>query len=351
MELFTRLTFNENEWIVPSGHPWSKDKQGNPGVSYENQHGFGHEEWLLNPRYNIAGWQYGYIRGLRRVHEKVDRVYLYSVNKDNGKNYIYYLGFLNNVEILDDNWGIKFPIVKKVFNDYSPMVIEEVAQTNGNSLAFKQDPFIPVIRFNKDGNSLLDKPRLLDFFPLNRYKRFQPYQLTDEILKLFTHGIASKKDFEFRFTPGKASQTERFNRYVGPSSKAVIKKHCKIIDALENFLQPDYSIKKKNISIERTRFNGNIADLVTLKSDKSAIIYEIKTSLNLRKNIREALGQLLDYASHGGNFEVSKLVIVSPCKLDDEGQLFLKSLRKAIRYPIDYFEYSEVSDKKFIKSN
>lgn len=89
MELFTRLTFNENNWIVPSGHAWKKENQGKTNIAYENQYGFGHEEWIFNTRYFIDEFQYGYIRGLRRFHSpksKVDKVHLDTVKKNLKKN-------------------------------------------------------------------------------------------------------------------------------------------------------------------------------------------------------------------------------------------------------------------------
>lgn len=357
MTIFTRLTFNENEWVVPSGHNWKESDQGKPNVPYENQHGFGHEEWLLNARYNIDGWQYGYIRGFRRVYQDVSKVYLYSVRKYQGKNFVYYLGILNDVEILGSSWENGFPEVAQIFDENFSKVIEEVKQTNGNSSAFKQDPFVPVIRFKIDESNLLDTPVLIERFPLNRYKRFQPYQITQEITDLFEYSIIPIANGRFVFNPGKASQTERFNRYAGVSSKSVIKKHSKIIDELEKYLQPIYSLKKNNLSIEKTRFDGNIADIVTKEKNNSISIFEVKTTLNVRKNIREAIAQLLDYSSHAKGIVVNKIVIVTPCTLTEEAKNFLEALKDIISFPIAYIAFSESSSLRFsvydfnIKSN
>lgn len=347
MTIFTRLTFNENEWVVPSGHYWKESDQGKPNVPYENQHGFGHEEWLLNSRYNIDGWQYGYIRGFRRVYEDVSKVYLYSVRNYQGKNFVYYLGILNDVEVLGSDWENELPEVAQVFDENFPKVIEEVEQTNGNSSAFNQDPFVPVIRFKIDESNLLDTPVLIEGFPLNRYKRFQPYKITQEISDLFENSIIPFANGRFVFNPGKASQTERFNRYAGVSSKSVIKKHSKIIDELEKFLEPTYSLKKNNLSIEKTRFDGNIADIVTKEKNNSISIYEVKTTLNVRKNIREAIAQLLDYSSHAKGTLVNEIVIVTPCALTEEAQSFIAALKDIISFPIVYMAFSQISTPHF----
>lgn len=349
MPLFTRLTFNENNWVIPSGHLWKEENQGNSSIPYENQHGFGHEEWLFNPRYNIDGWQYGYIRGLSRVHEDIDRVYLYSVNKEHRQNFVYYLGYLNNIEILGNNWRDKFPEVEQVFDENMPLVVQEIEQTNGNAIALNRDIFAPLVRFTMDESEILDTPRLIEDFPLGRYKRFQPYQITDEVLNLLQNGINVVEDADFVFTSGKANQTERFNRYTDASSKAVIRLHSTIIDQLQDFLAPLYTLINRNISIERTRFKGNIADIVTLETDLSISIYEVKTSLNIRKNIRDAVAQLLDYSSHCGNTIVNKLVIVSPCELNRTAEQFMQSLRGLIQIPIHYIQYVENAELNFLE--
>jgi len=350
MTLFTRLTYNENDWEIPSGHLWSVTNQNNPNIAYENQHGFGHEEWLFNPRYNIAGWQYGYIRGLSRVHQDIQRVYLYTVRKVNGQKLVYYLGYLNNVEVLNEDWDEMFPEASQAYKDYFLSTITEVQQINGNSTVLHNDSLRPVIRFRTEDSESLDTPELVPLFPLHRYKRFQPYQITDEILELFENGTEVYDSTSFIFNPGKASQTERFNRYVGASSKSVLKTHSRIIDQLEQYLGSNYSVKRKNLSIEKTRFNGNIADLVTLEADNSISIYEVKTSLNLRKNIREAIAQLLDYSSHSNGTKIRKLVIVSPCELDNRGEEFLESLNSLVQLDIFYMQYQEGGKTGFISN-
>lgn len=349
-ELFTRLTFNENNWIIPSGYPWKKVHQGKPNIPYENQYGFGHEEWLLNTRYLIDGYQFGYIRGLRRFHSPdniVDKVHLYTVKKDDSEKFIYYLGYIENVQLLGDNWVKDYQKAKRVFNEFSNITVDEVEKSKGDITGLAKDEFIPVVRFKTENALLFEEPILIENFPLFRYKRFQPYRITDEILAIFSNVPLEKKRLPFRFNPWKVSQTERFTRYSSASEKSIIKIHSKIIDKLEQFLKPDYSLSQENISIETTRFMGNIADVVTLESNGSISIYEIKTNVLARKNIREALAQLLDYASHSVNVKVNKLVIVSPSKLDDNDFAFLKELQKVIKHPISYYSFNEESKHNF----
>ncbi|MGN6802694.1 MAG: hypothetical protein ACTHJN_12410, partial [Ginsengibacter sp.] len=81
--------------------------------------------------------------------------------------------------------------------------------------------------------------------------------------------------------------------------------------------------------------------------DGSISIYEIKTSIITRKNIREALAQLVDYASHSGRMKINKLVIVSPGKIEKDENKFLKELRRVINYPIFYFSFNDGLKPRF----
>lgn len=350
MELFTRLTFNENNWTVPSGHPWKIKYQGNKGIPYENQYGFGHEEWLFNTRYLINNYQYGYSRGFGRFHienNKVDVVHFYTVKKENAKRNVYYLGYIQNLELLEDLCN-QDPEILATFNMYKSETLIEVEMCGADKKGLITNPYLPVFRFKLNESFLLDQPFYMPNFPLSRYKRFQPYVLTKEIKNLFANTSLFKENTPFVFKCGKATQKQRFTQLRVNGKTEVFKMHSKIVDELEEFLKPKYSLGKENISIEKSRFCGNIADVVTLEGENVISIFEVKTSVIARRNLREAVGQLLDYASHCKPNRVKTLFIVSPCKLSNESGIFLKSLQKTISFQLKYIEYTCINDPKFI---
>jgi hypothetical protein len=157
------------------------------------------------------------------------------------------------------------------------------------------------------------------------------------------------KSDTYIFEPGKAKQSEIYTRLTTSSDKTIVKAHTKILEALEVFLKSTYSISFRNISIEKTRFMGYAADLVTIEPNTSISIYEVKTSLVGRKNIRESIAQLLDYASHAGDTVVNKLVIVAPKKLNTHETRFLDNLKKSIKYKIEYLAYLEDENPSFLQ--
>ncbi|MEN9978131.1 MAG: hypothetical protein RLZZ569_756 [Bacteroidota bacterium] len=108
----TRLTPNFNKWEKPSGR---EGKCGlDLGVPYEGKNGFGWEEWFLNDYHNssnqLAGYCYGFIQAFHKknkAQEKIDRLYLYTKVCSNKTKMNYYLGYINNVEVL------KYPFTQR----------------------------------------------------------------------------------------------------------------------------------------------------------------------------------------------------------------------------------------------
>ena len=114
----TRLTPNFKKWEKPSG------QQGKCGLNikspYEGINGLGWEEWLFsdfhNPENQLDGYCYGFIQAFHKMNqakETIDRLYLYT-KVCNGRSKInYYLGYINNVEVLKHPFNQQSLIDKK----------------------------------------------------------------------------------------------------------------------------------------------------------------------------------------------------------------------------------------------
>lgn len=346
-KIFTRLTSNENNWELPSPHRWRKENQGKQNIPFENQYGFGHEEWLLNTRYNVNGFQYGFIRGLQNSKPsitKYDEVHLYTVKKEKVRNLVYYLGFIKNVYPIKNN-ATEQQIIKGVISRFNADMLTEIENINADVKGITKFPFRADVKFKLENVLFFDEPIYQPEFDLEKFKRFQPYQFSDSTETIFENKI---EDENTGFVSGKSSQTSVYNRKNRESSVTIEKVHSEIVNALELFLNPTYSLTANNISIETMRFNGNIADIVTEESDSSIIIYEIKTSASGRRNIRDAIAQLLDYALHSGNLRVNKLIIVSPSSLTKAEGAFFAELKKRIDFPLEYLCYQKDNSTKFI---
>lgn len=345
--IFTRLTSNDSKWQLPTGHEWNEDDQGKKNVAFENQYGFGYEEWLLNPRYLINGYQYGFIRGLQHSDLSIPaykRVHLYTVKKIRQEKLVYYIGYIDKVEVIRDNPLIQ-AVISEVFDRFKGDMVDEIQNVQGDINGLTAYPVQPVVRFRTTDVKFLEEPALQPHFPLGTYKRFQPYQLTGPIEAIFED---TEQLTDPQFVSGKANQTNVYDRKNRKSTRTIIKTHTEIIEALEIALQPEHSLREKNISIEKMRFHGNIADLVTKEADNSISIYEIKTSISGRINIRDAISQLLDYALHSGSLKIKKLVIVSPSFLTPLEIRFMNSLKATIGLTLEYLCYKKDAAQKFL---
>jgi len=76
--------------------------------------------------------------------------------------------------------------------------------------------------------------------------------------------------------------------------------------------------------------------------------YEIKTENTAKGCIRQAIGQLLEYACYPDKVKARKLIVVGEhfATLDDE--IYLSHLRKKFRLPVGYC-YFDLDKKKIVQ--
>ena len=92
-----------------------------------------------------------------------------------------------------------------------------------------------------------------------------------------------------------------------------------------------------NVGTEIPSGNGVRIDLVVRGKDDSYSFYEIKTAHEPRICIREAIGQLLEYAYwSGGGHVLNGLIVVGPNPIDDQARKYLSELRARFSLPVKY---------------
>ncbi len=92
---------------------------------------------------------------------------------------------------------------------------------------------------------------------------------------------------------------------------------------------------KDNVGTENHGVNGTSIDLV-VRLKGGYLFYEIKTAPSARACIREALGQLLEYAFWPGAQEAVRLIVAGEPPLDEPAQDYLRCLKKRFSLPIEY---------------
>jgi hypothetical protein len=90
-----------------------------------------------------------------------------------------------------------------------------------------------------------------------------------------------------------------------------------------------------NVGTEIPNGLGTSVDMV-VRQPGEYWFYEIKTALSPRACLREALGQLLEYAFGPGMQEASRLIVVGEKPLDERGRAYLRRLRERFALPLEY---------------
>jgi hypothetical protein len=342
-----RLTCNSNHWETPSGHTWHPEKQGNSAIAYENQYGFGLEEWLFNERFRIDGFQYGYIRGVNNLTANVDfldQITLYTIREDKQRCLV---GNIHNVEIITGYEEEEEEKIQDLISLYLPFMLDELKEVNADYKQFKKDGLLPNVKFKWDEAELFNEPFSVDFLDGAEFNRFQAYHLKEEL------GVIIKDEFlkkvKFDFQSGKASNTGEYTKSTSNKKTKVKRRHSEITDDLYDYLISQ-GFKKENISVEKTRVGGAVVDVV-LKHDNEFDLFEIKTSNTALKNIRQALGQIFEYALMDGEITCRRLVIIGPAALTKQEQDYFNRLKNLIQINLEYWGYrsqEEMIDKKFI---
>ena len=338
-----RITWNEFNWEKPSGHFWSKENQTKKNIAYENQYGFGHEEWLFNQRYRINGFQYGYVRGVEKASLKndlIDELYLYT--KDPEGNY-FFIGILKNVIRISQN-KVEKELVKVTFEKYFDIAIEELKEVNSDYKELLRTGMMPILKFKWEEANILDEPIPVKINDA-KYRRYQSFRLTKELEHFSNNHL--KKQIKLDFRPGKAKSKSSYTISIKKVKREVKSLHVEILNCLYSKLLEN-NIDKNNLSVEKSSVNGKIIDLLEKVKDNKFNFYEVKTSYSALINIREAFGQILEYALIDEKINAQTLIIIGPAKLNDNEEKYLKRLKNVLFVKIEYWFYN-TEKKELIK--
>lgn len=164
----------------------------------------------------------------------------------------------------------------------------------------------------------------------------------DELLKpyVFVEKTKSSKiiedeietDDQFHFAPKKKSLAQRRSYTLEKKAVDLDVRHSLIQEEMVKRLEKIYG--SKNVSVEQ-RIGAKIIDIV-LRDDTSYYFFEIKTSGSAKACIRDALGQLMEYAYWPGRVNADKLIVVGEYEIDERTKEYLSFIRNKFKLPIDY---------------
>lgn len=137
----------------------------------------------------------------------------------------------------------------------------------------------------------------------------------------------------FEFHPGFTARTSSTVASLAQRELDINFRHNVMQEALYHRLVEKYGAD--NVGTELQSGAGTSVDVVVRREGKFQF-YEIKTAHSPRACLRQALGQLLEYAFWPGSQEATRLIIVGETALDEEGAEYLRTLRERFSLPIEY---------------
>jgi len=332
-EKIARICWNNNYWVSPSGRIGkSGDKE-----SYEYITGFGHEEWNFDTDKVVNGYVYGFLQQCNNktdIHkDAIYNISFYSIEKINSyKSKKWWLGKINSVEVISGDESERiYNIYKK--NGWLSEMEADLRKLNLALKAFREtskETFFN-IRFKIFDMHLLDEPMEIEksdpaipSFYYNLLNKTQDPNLSKS--------TSNKFIFKPGHNPGKNKTVTKSKG--GKKDKSLF--HNEMQTKIFSILEANH--KKGNVGTENGLGYQTKVDIV-VKEKGNFIFYEIKTSQTAKAAIREAIGQILEYAFWPNKKNAEKLVIIAPPTPTSDAKVYIKRLREEFSLPIFYQQY------------
>ena len=328
IEKIARICWNTNGWMRPSG----KDGKSSSDGSYENDLGFGHEEWLLDRSRIVDGYHYGFLQPMNTKSGKHQNatydIHLFTISPRKEKVYI---GCLHNA------CGVTNDEAINVFRYYKEHGwLDEMKQDILNVGVTPKDlePSMFNVKFKFSdvkinlSNSPIIEPESIG----------HRYNLMDK-----------KGDFHFlKDEEGEIIylDTSTIFRTTSAGTIVIDPVHKKIQNAVYDILKDQYAHlyleDEQNKGVQRVDIKGVLKD-----SPKEWHYFEVKTS-SARHSIREALGQILEYNHYPSTTRAKKMFIIGPERPDEYDIQYLRHLREVYKIPL-WFRWYSFEDNKLSK--
>lgn len=192
--------------------------------------------------------------------------------------------------------------------------------------------------------------KLMSYDQLNYDQQAYNYILTtfDELLDIYIK-VESQYSKQPSFSRFAENNTPDILNFVKKATKLPTSRGYNItaqhieIEVHHSFLQKKLQLYlegiygTENVCLEHDCFGKSI-DLVVRDNQGELLFYEVKTASSARSCIRQAIGQLFEYA-YGNGIKYAKTIIVAgEPPLDNGCRIYLDFLRQEFGLPIDYLQ-------------
>lgn len=317
----TRLSWNTNAWRNPSG--WLGKSRNES--THEGKHGFGFEEWLFDYSKGINGYQYGFIRGFETKNQKhANKIYNVHLYSQNNLGQYFYVGHIKQLE------GISKQESEVIYKEYRfrnwlPEMEKTLVEVEADVAKFRSvDPQLFCnVRF-KPAN-VVEMPEMEELSDMDENVTTDRFKLLDfkGIMKVeVVQAVDDEDEGNFKNTnPRKRT----FN-----SEQVYDPYHDKMQNAIVEHLRSDPKYGYKHVYIEKSR-----VDVKAVNNLGEWDYFEIKTE-SPKRCVREALGQVMEYAYYPSIERAKNIIIVGDTLPDPSTIQYLDYLRDRFSLPVSY---------------
>lgn len=344
-----RICWNEHQWQRPSGI-YGKSKSS--ADSHEKEKGYGYEEWLFDLDKQIDGYHYGFLQAFNKgMHEgKTYDVSLYSICDEGNqvaKRY-YHIGRIHKLEVLTDaqkEQAHQYYLEQGWFAQMEQDL--QVIGVNGFDFDYVKKNNLLNLRFKvSDKVFTVYNPYKLIENPSQEIGKTKRYTLQRLPIGDYQSDISESYRFKEGHNPTKTGITiyTTVSRYVKRSLE-----HKEIQENIYKQLKQEFTGTQYEVGTEQSTGFGTKIDIVVHHPIYGDSFYEVKTGYSAQSCIREALGQILEYAMYPEQKLAQQMIIVSPHEIEDSVARYLKHLRMEFEMEIYYQQYSR-EEKRLLKA-
>ncbi|HEY2392369.1 MAG TPA: hypothetical protein VGK22_14435 [Candidatus Angelobacter sp.] len=322
---YARICWNSKGWKYPSGEAALLEKG-----SYVSKTGFGHEEWLFSFAWLIEGYHYAFLQpvsdSMQKVRGRTLDLFLYAVNPNREKVYVAEIAECQVLTEKQSQNAIEY--YRKA--GWLKTMREQVSDILVNSTKLRSHPdmvFGANVRFRPADVTFYDPLRLAA--PTDYVTRLKRYKLIP----------ADQNAIDKEWRPRRRKGTK-----IAPTVHTVTRSGQPGVtyDRIHDDLQANL------FKLLQNRFGGSNVEIeadfvdITIRNGTKKILVEIKSDGDARVAIRNALGQILEYAYFDNSSKGTKmeLVIIAPGIKTSNISEYISRLQTDFRIPISYSSFS-----------
>jgi hypothetical protein len=332
VQKYCRICWNTKNWRQPTGEAAKLEGKW----SYVREHGFGHEEWLFNlswlqpsSRGGPRLFRYGFLQPIGKYRSaytgRAFHILIYTISPGGDRIAV---AVIRNAYVPDDAELQRAVGDLRARGWFSEMQADlEELGLRASQLKGSAAHLINV-RFEPKDVTFFD-PRFL--FPkahkVSRMPRYQPLDWDDEL-----HAdIVRSRPTPLPFMRDGRRRSEEERTRAAVEGTTYSPRHVILQNALYDYL---CSVHGKKL----VRYERGFVDLA-VESDAGTTYFEIKINISAKGCIREAFGQVLEYAVYPDRRRVNKLIVVGDVGPSPTDVTYLQFLRTEFKLPIFYQQW------------